>query len=312
MKKIIIALVTFVLSFSIHAQNNQPIKIVVPLGAGGGLDVTARIIGRNLSEITKTPVIVENKPGGNAVLGAKSVLAEEADGRTLLFYAHHSYTLNNIFTDNKENVFEWEKELSPVSMMYPKPFVMLVNKNANINNVAELKERFKNKEVTFGSTGSGTPLHVYAEIFFQKNGIKSIHVPYKALPLAMNDTLNGTLDVIVAASATSHIKAGNLIPILVFSDKKDKEYLHVETLTGNMSEYSNLKIVYSFLVSKKTNNATKTTLVRDLELAIKKSLDELDQRSLINANEDVVLDEKKMKLIERNWISAVERIQNKK
>ncbi len=298
--------------FGVQAQNNQPIKIVVPLGAGGGLDITARIIAKNLSEITKSPVIVENKPGANAVLGAKSVLAEESDGRTLLFYAQHSYTLNNMFTDNKENIFEWEKELTPVSMLYSKPFFLLVNKNANINSVSELKERFRNREITFGSTGLGTPLHVYAEIFFHKNGMKSIHVPYKGLPSVMNDTLNGTLDAVVAASATSHIKAGNLVPILVFSDKKDKEYPNVETLTGNMSEYSNLKIVYSFLVNKKTNSATRTALIRELDLAIKKSLDELDQRSLVNTNEDIFLDEKKMILIERNWISAVEKIRNKK
>lgn len=304
----------FALSFNVHSQtllDKQPLKIIVPTAAGGGLDAISRIVGKNLSEIMKVPVIVENKPGANGIIAAKSVLSEESNGRTLLFYAQHSYTLNNLFADNPSQVFEWDKELAPVSMMYWSPFMLLVNKKINVNNLSELKEKFKNKEISFGSTGSGTPLHIYSEVIFDKLGMKSIHVPYKSLPMATNDLLNGTLDVVVASSLVSHIRAGNLTPLLIFSDKTNSEFPGVQNMTGIFSEYSNLKVVGSFLVNKDTDPATREKLRKDIELAIRNTMEELRQRNLIDASESIVLDEKKMKQIEKNWVNAIEKVKSK-
>lgn len=314
MKKIMYALMAFALSFNVYSQNptdKQTVKIIVPTAAGGGLDAISRIVGKNLSEIMKVPVIVENKPGANGVIAAKSVLSEESNGRTLLFYAPHSYTLNNLFTDNPSQVFEWEKELSPVSMMYWSPFMLLVNKKINVNNLPELKEKFKNKEISFGSTGSGTPLHIYSEVIFDKLGMKSLHVPYKSLPMATNDLLNGTLDVVVAGSLMPHIKAGNLTPLLIFSDKANSEFPNVQTMTGAFSEFSNLKVVGSFLVNKDTDPAIREKLRKDIELATRNTMEELRQRSLIDVSESIVLDEKKMRQIERNWVTAVEKVKSR-
>lgn len=312
MKKIMLCLLSVALSFSVYSQTvNSPIKIVVPVGAGGGLDVTARIVGKHLSDIMKVPVIVENKPGANGIIGARSVINDDADGRTLLFYAPHSYTLNNLYSENKD-VFEWDKELTPVSTMYSNPFILLINRKSNINNLAELKEKFKDKPISFGSTGSGTPLHVYSEIIFEKMDMKSIHVPYKALSQATVDILNGSLDVIVAASLNSQVKSGNLTPLLIFSDKNTTEFPNVQTLTGNFSEFVNLKIVYSFLVSSKTDAAIKDSLRKNIELATKLSLDELKSKGFVNTNDDITHDDRKMKQIERNWISAVDRVNGKK
>lgn len=316
MKKIMYALFALALSFNVHSQtltdkDKQPIKIIVPTAAGGGLDAISRIVGKNLSEIMKVPVIVENKPGANGVIAAKSVLSEESNGRTLLFYAQHSYTLNNLFADNPNQVFEWDKELAPVSMMYWSPFMLLVNKKINVNNLSELKEKFKNKEISFGSTGSGTPLHIYSEVIFDKLGMKSIHVPYKSLPMATNDLLNGTLDVVVAGSLVSHIRAGNLTPLLIFSDKTNSEFPGVQNMTGTFSEYSNLKVISSFLVNKDTDPAIKETLRKNIELATRNTMEELRQRNLIDASESIVLDEKKMKQIEKNWVTAVEKVKSR-
>ena len=315
MKKIMYALIAFALSFNVYSQSptdKQTVKIIVPLAAGGGLDVISRIIGKNLSEIMKVPVIVENKPGGNGIIAAKSVLSEEPNGRTLLFYAPHSYTLNNLYAESGNQIFEWDKELTPVSMMYWSPFILTVNKKLNVNNISELREKFKNKEISFGSTGSGTPLQIYSEVIFDKLEIKSIHVPYKSTPFLVNDVLNGTLDVVVAGtgSVAPHIKAGNLIPLLIFSDKVNAEFPNVQTLTGTFSEYSNLKVIGSFLVSKDTDPAIMEKLRKDIELAKRNTMEEMRQRGLIDASESIVYDERKMKQIEKNWITAVEKIKS--
>ena len=316
MKKIMYALIAFALSFNVYSQSptdKQTVKIIVPTAAGGGLDAISRIVGKNLSEIMKVPVIVENKPGANGIIAAKSVLSEEPNGRTLLFYAPHSYTLNNLFAESGNQTFEWYKELTPVSMMYWSPFILAVNKKMNVNNISELREKFKNKEISFGSTGSGTPLHIYSEVIFDKLGTKSIHVPYKSLPLVVNDLLNGTLDVVVAGPGTlaTHIKAGNLTPLLTFSDKVNTEFPNVQTMTGTFSEYSNLKVVGSFLVSKDTDPAIREKLRKDFELAKRNTMEELRQRGLIDASENMVLDEKKMKQVEKNWIIAVEKVKSR-
>lgn len=308
------ALVAFALSFNASSQNlvdKQPVKIIVPSAAGGGLDTVARTVGKSLSEIMKVPVIVENKPGANGIIAAKSVLSEPSDGKTILFYTQHGYTINNILAETPQQVFEWDKELSPVSMMYWSPFMILINRKQNVNTLAELKEKFKDKEVTFGSTGVGGPLHIYSEIVLEKMGIKHIHVPYKSLPQITNDVLGGTLDLVASSSLITHVRAGNLTPLILMSDKPNPEFPNLQRLTGSFSEYSDLKFIASFLVNKDTDPAIREKLRKDIELATRNSMEELRQRNLIDASESIVLDEKKMKQIEKNWVTAVQKVKSR-
>lgn len=314
MKKIMYALLTFALSFNVYSQSlidKQPVKIIVPSAAGGGLDMVARTVGKSLSEIMKVPVVVENKPGANGIIAAKSVLSEPSDGKTILFYTQHGYTINNILAETPQQVFEWDKELSPVSMMYWSPFMILINSKQNVNTLAELKEKFKNKEVTFGSTGVGGPPHIYSEIVLEKMGIKHIHVPYKSLPQITNDILGGTLDLMASSSLITHVRAGNLTPLILMSEKPNPEFPNLQRLTGSFSEYSDLKFIASFLVNKDTDSAIREKLRKDIELATRNSMEELRQRNLIDASESIVLDEKKMKQIEKNWITAVQKVKSR-
>lgn len=308
------ALLTFALSFNVYSQSlidKQPVKIIVPSAAGGGLDMVARTVGKSLSEIMKVPVVVENKPGANGIIAAKSVLSEPSDGKTILFYTQHGYTINNILAETPQQVFEWDKELSPVSMMYWSPFMILINSKQNVNTLAELKEKFKNKEVTFGSTGVGGPPHIYSEIVLEKMGIKHIHVPYKSLPQITNDILGGTLDLMASSSLITHVRAGNLTPLILMSEKPNPEFPNLQRLTGSFSEYSDLKFIASFLVNKDTDSAIREKLRKDIELATRNSMEELRQRNLIDASESIVLDEKKMKQIEKNWITAVQKVKSR-
>jgi tripartite-type tricarboxylate transporter receptor subunit TctC len=313
MKKIIFTLL-LALNFGVYAnqkEEREPIRIVVPGAPGGGLDLTARIIGRNLSEIRKVPVIIENKPGADGLIATRSVTGEAPNGKTLLFYSPIFYTINNMFSESKKDIFEWEKELSVVSLLNPKPFILLVNKNVNIRNISELKEKFKNKEITFGSTGIGTPVHIYPELFFNDLGIKSLHIPYKSYPQLITEVLNGSLDTVTGASLAAHIKSGNLIPLFIFSDKIDADFPNVPVAKGEFSKFSSLKVVTNFMVHKNTEQSIKQNLIRDIEIATKNSFEELKQRNLINPNEDLDFDEKKTKQIENSWISAIERMKKK-
>jgi tripartite-type tricarboxylate transporter receptor subunit TctC len=315
MKNVIVFLsflMAFNLAFAENSSDKQPIRIVVPSAAGGGLDLTARIIGKNLSEIKKVPVVIENRPGANGIIAAKNVIGDSADGKTLLYYSPLFFTINNIFSESQKDIFEWEKELSAISLMHPKPFVLLINKKNNVNNLSELKDKFRDKEITFGSTGVGTPPHIYPELFFNKLGIKSIYIPYKSYPQVVTDTLSGTLDSVAGASLSPHVKSGNLIPLFVFSNRNSEEYSKVPIATGEYSEFSNLKIVQSFFIHKMTDSSIRMSLIKDLELATKNSIEELKQKNLIDAGESIVYDEKKIKSIEQNWISAIERVRNKK
>ncbi len=277
------------ITFGMSSANTffeKPVKVIVPLGPGGGVDIIARVLSKNLTEIWKIPVIVENRPGASAIIGGKFVAESVPDGNTLLFYNAATYASHTIL-DPKDFNFNWEKELSILNHLQGTHFVLVVPSKMGIKNLKELQDSVKSSGLSFGSTSAGSPSHTYGELIAEKLEAKSIHVIYKAQGQAILDILNGNLNMLIVNSTLvmQHIQTGALTPLVVFSNKESLELPGVPTIkTLGNSDFNNLTITYNFFVTSKAPDSVKQKLRTDINEAIKMSLDELRDKKLIDVN----------------------------
>src|SRR5262245_34361948 len=159
---------------------DRPIKIIVPFTAGGAADSLARIVGDKLQAKWNKPVVVENRPGATANLGAEAVAKPEPDGYTLLVAPSHPFAINQHLFANLR--FD-PAALVPVSVIVATPNVLVARTGLPANSVQELIALAKSQpgKLTYGSAGKGSTFHLSAEMLKSLAGIDILHVPYKAL-----------------------------------------------------------------------------------------------------------------------------------
>jgi tripartite-type tricarboxylate transporter receptor subunit TctC len=212
------------------AYPTKTIKIVVPFPPGGSTDLLARRIGEKLAASMGQPVIVENKPGAGGTTGADGVAKSPADGYTLLM----GVTGSNAIAASLYPKLPYDplKDFAPVTQVVSAPLVLSVNASSPIRNVRDYIAAAKAGQMTYGSPGNGTSMHLTGEMFDMVTGVKLTHVPYKGSAPAMNDLLGGTLqsmfgDVLVLLP---QIKAGKVTPLAVTSTKRHPLLPDVPTL----------------------------------------------------------------------------------
>ncbi|MEQ1516894.1 MAG: tripartite tricarboxylate transporter substrate-binding protein, partial [Usitatibacteraceae bacterium] len=156
----------------------KPISLIVPFPPGGTTDVLARALGEKLSQSLGQPVIVENKPGAGATIGADYVAKSRADGHTLLMGAVHHTIATSVY---KKLPYDFEKDFAPITIVAMVPNVLVVNANTPVKNVSELVAYAKANAATvsYGSNGAGTAQHLIGTQFENLTGAKILHVPYK-------------------------------------------------------------------------------------------------------------------------------------
>lgn len=172
------------------AQNypNRNVRIIIPFSAGGGADVLLRIVANGLAERWKQSVIVENRVGGNTVVGTVAAINSAPDGYTLYFAGDQTITINPGLTSVPYNV---ERDLVPITQVANNPMLLVVNKSVPANTLQEFiaLAKSKPKSITFGSSGAGSIQRMIMENFAQAAGIELIHVPYRG----SNETVAGML-----------------------------------------------------------------------------------------------------------------------
>lgn len=194
---------------------DQPIRLVVPLGAGGSVDVMARSYGAELSKRLGQPVVVENKPGGGTLIGAGYVAHSNPDGYTLL--AAPSGTLTIAVALHKTLPYDPLKSFVPIALYAEVPSVLVVNSSLPVHSVAELISYVKARpgKISYAAATVGGVYHLTGSIFEQEAGIKMTPVFYsQGGTAALNDVLSGVVplgfaDIGVARSlpATKKIRA---------------------------------------------------------------------------------------------------------
>jgi tripartite-type tricarboxylate transporter receptor subunit TctC len=304
MKKIVSTLLTaLVISVSATAMSfpEKPVQLIVPTGAGGGLDLITRTVAEKLDGIWKSGVVVMNKPGGAAAIASQHVMSAPADGHTILFYASTAYASAKPSTG-----FDYEQHFEPVSHFYSPQWVLVTNSKRNIKNLTELAELGKQKGLTYGSTVAGSPLHIYGSLAIDKMKVKGILVNYKSIPQVIVDILNNQLDfaVISYGNINQHITAGTLKPLFVFDNKKSTDFPDLPNLTSpGFSDYQNLVAGYSFFIRKDTPREVRDQVVKDLNQAIKLAMPELVQKHLVSKSGDYKLDLQNIKTMDRTFES---------
>jgi tripartite-type tricarboxylate transporter receptor subunit TctC len=211
---------------------SKPIRIIVPLAAGGGTDTLAREIGEKLREKWNQPVLVENRPGAAGNIGAEAVFRAPPDGYTLLFTQPAPLVVN---TALYAKLGYDPEQFVPVALVSLQDMMLAVNPNVPAKTVQELIAFGKANpgKLTFGSSGAGSAPHLAAELLSAKTGVKMVHVPYKGSAESMRATIGGEVDLTLFAfsSALPQAKAGKLRALGVGRDKRNEQLAEVPSVS---------------------------------------------------------------------------------
>ena len=200
---------------------DRPIRIVVPFPPGNAPDLQARMLGERFTNEMKQPVIVENRPGGNTVIGAQAVAQSKPDGYTLYMTTSQHLTLPSLI---KDLAFDPVRDFVPITTMSASELSITVRTEVPVNSFADFVRLAKEKPgaLTYGSGGIGSPGHLTCAAVADRAGLSVRHIPYKGVTDAMAATLSGTVDFTCSAAANLlvQIKAGKLKAIVTTGEKR--------------------------------------------------------------------------------------------
>ena len=201
------------LAATASAQNypSGPVKLIVPIPAGGVTDVMARVVGQRLQEMWGQTVVVENRPGGNSGVGAQAVERSPADGLTLLVAPDSTFTANPALLSKL--IYDPDG-FTPISVLCRGTPVLLVHPSLPVKTVPELIAYAKANPGTlsYGSFGIGTYAHLSMEDLKQRTGMEIQHVPYRGAAPALNGLLGNVVSVMLLnlSSVEEHARSGNV------------------------------------------------------------------------------------------------------
>lgn len=189
---------------------NRPIRLVVPFAAGGGTDIVARIYAQKMSELLGQPMVVENRAGAGGNLGLENVARSAPDGYSLVLSSNGPVAVNrHLFRDMP---IDPSRDLVPVSMTFRIEQALIVNPALPAQNVREFIALARQRELTWGSGGTGSSLHLAGELFNLRAGVRLVHVPYRGGAPAMNDLVAGNIHAMFDSlpSLVPQLRAGRV------------------------------------------------------------------------------------------------------
>jgi len=193
-RHILLALAGSCMSAPLLAQASypsQPLRIVVPMSAGGNGDIIARLIGKELSVALGQPVLIDNRPGAGGNIGADLVAKARPDGYTLVLGAVGTHAINPSLYRNMP--YDVQRDFAAITMMASVPNVLVVPPSLPVHSVQELIAYGKQHPaaLNFASSGAGSSIHLSGEMFKSMTGVQMQHVAYKGSAPALNDLLGG-------------------------------------------------------------------------------------------------------------------------
>jgi tripartite-type tricarboxylate transporter receptor subunit TctC len=194
-----------------QAYPTKPVKIIVPFAAGGPADIYARVIAEKLQSALGQAFVVEDRPGGGAIIGTDAVAKSPPDGYTLLMMSN-THTVNESLFHEKP--YQLMRDLVPVAPVNYSDLVMVVHPSVAANSLAEFIALAKSQPggLNYASSGPGTPYHMAGELFKAMAGVDLVHVPYKGSSGARTDILGGQVQMMFDAITTMapNVRAGKL------------------------------------------------------------------------------------------------------
>ena len=201
---------TAVLAFSLlagagHAlaqeYPSRPVKLIVPFAAGGPADVYGRAVAQRLQDVLKQSFVVENRPGAGSLIGTEAVAKSAPDGYTLLLMSN-THTVNESLFASKP--YELMRDFAPVAPINYSDLVLVTRPTLEAGSTADLLKMAKAKpgDLSYASSGPGTPYHMAGELFKAVAGVNILHIPYKGSSGARTDVLSGQVDMMFDAVPT--------------------------------------------------------------------------------------------------------------
>ena len=264
-----------------HADEypSRPIHLIVPFAAGGSADSTARVLAARVGKALGQPIVVENRTGGGAIIGAEFVKKAEPDGYTLLLGQSGPLSINPAVYKNLP--YDPVKDFAPICLTTTYPYVIVVNASLGVKTLNEFVALAKSKPggLNYGTTGVGSTNHLVTELFAGKAGIAMTHIPYRGTSLAVTDLLAGQVQVVFAdpISALQYVKSGALVALAVTS--KDRSPVAPDVPTIAESGYPGFDAIawHGILAPAHTPPA----IVAKLNAEIVKALGDPETRTLL-------------------------------
>jgi tripartite-type tricarboxylate transporter receptor subunit TctC len=208
---------------ALFAQQNyptKPVRWITPYPPGGSTTALSRLVGDKLSEAFGRNVIIDNRPGGNTLVGADAVAKAAPDGYTLLL-GGHSQIILSLLTKPPFDIF---KDFAPVTVIAKTNYILVINPATPVNNLQEFIAYAKARpgQLNVASVASGSSQHLMGELFNILAGVKMQHIPYKGGQQGIIDLMGGTVQASFsnAINVIPHIKAGKLKGIAITGDKR--------------------------------------------------------------------------------------------
>jgi tripartite-type tricarboxylate transporter receptor subunit TctC len=200
---------------------SRPVRLIIPFPPGGGNDVVGRILSPRLTEIWGQQIIIENRGGAGSNIGAELAARAAPDGYTIFFGSFPLATNPFIYA---KLAYDAVADFAPITLICTFPNLLVVPPDSPLKSVAELVAHAKDKsgDLTFGSAGIGTSLHLCGELFGRMAGIQMTHIAYRGAGPAITDLMGGRLTMMfsTAASLMPHVRAGRLRALAVSSAKR--------------------------------------------------------------------------------------------
>ena len=205
-----------------QAYPSKPIRWIVPYTPGGITDSVTRVVTQKLQDALGQPVVVENKPGANSIVGADLAAKSAPDGYTVLTVIAAHAANATLYAGKLP--FDPVKSFTPVSLAAIAPLIITVNNNFPAKDVKELIAYAKANpgKVSFGSSGVGSATHLTFELFKQTSGLDMVHIPYKGTAPALAAELAGDIQVLgdVPSSLMPHVRAGKIRALAMFASNR--------------------------------------------------------------------------------------------
>ena len=233
----------------------RPIRIVIGIAPGGGLDTITRVAAQRLSDRLRQTAVVDNRPGGGTVLAMDLVQQATPDGYTIMC-ASETFLLNGVL---KRVRYDVRKAFDPVVRISSQPYILVAGPTVPINSIKELVAHAKAKPgaLTFGTPGIGTTIHIGWERLMSMTGTQLLHVPYKGGAPAVIDAMAGQIHLVITTTITAgtHIKSGKLKALAMTGPKRVSVYPEIPTIAESGVTGYELTNSYGFFVPTGTSKA---------------------------------------------------------
>jgi len=269
---VVLALLLVSLEGNAQSYPSKPIRWIVPYTGGGITDVVTRVVTQKMSGPLGQPIIVDNRPGANSILGSDLAAKAQPDGYTMLTVIA-GYAANVTLYQGKLP-FDPLKDLVPVSLAGIAPLIMTANPNLPVKDVKELiaYARANPGKLNFGSSGIGAAAHLTCELFRQTVGIDMVHIPFKGTAPATQAVIAGDIQILVdtPSSMMAHVRGGKLRALAMLSAKRLPAFPEVPT----MAEAGGPPLESSTWVMFMAPGGTPKPIVERLAAETKKAINE--------------------------------------